>query len=80
MASAKDVLFKHFKESPGKKIFILKYNGDKDKEVYSKVLSVLKERGYVDYTVNFSNIQVFLTTAGTHRVLKHDGWDTSDDK
>ena len=61
---AKDLLFDKFKESFGIKVFIIKYNNNKEKVIYNKVLAALKDKNYLDYTINFSNIQIFLTEIG----------------
>ncbi len=70
----KDLLFNRFKESAGMKVFIIKPRSDKERIIYSKVLGALKERGFLDYSINFSNIQIFLTDIGRKTVDEKTNW------
>lgn len=72
---AKDLLFNRFKESVGIKVFMIKHRNEKEKIIYNKVLAVLKDKGYLDYSVNFSNIQIFLTDLGRRIVDKQTRWE-----
>lgn len=72
-----DLIFKEFKKSIGKNILIIKCSDKVEKAQYAEVLTVIKEKGLVDYTINLTNIQIFLTTAGILHVKKHESWDYS---
>ena len=71
----KDLLFKKFKKSPGMKVFIIKFKNDHEKVIFNKVLTALKDRNYLSYALNFSNIQIFLTDAGRKIVDTQEQWE-----
>ena len=71
----KDLLFRKFKKSPGIKVFVIKFNNDREKVIYNKVLAVLKDRNYLGYSVNFRNIQIFLTDIGRKIVDEQERWE-----
>ena len=70
-----DMVFKEFKKSIGKNVLIIKCSDKVEKAQYAEVLSVIKEKGLIDYTINLSNIQIFLTASGILHIRKHNNWD-----
>ena len=72
--SVKDLLFKRFKKSVGMTVFMIKFNGEKEKTMYNDVLTELKSANYLNYTVSFSGIQIFLTDLGRKTADEEESW------